>query len=354
MYSYSISKFLGEIENSFLNNLFYVASIEELIKIFPIILVYFIFRKKANLNKLDLLFWGIFSASFFAFSENNFYFNSYYDSSIVFGRFVNASFIHVICTSFLIMGIFYSTFFKNKTFLKWPLIMSAFIIHSIYNSFLEWGIGGLSQIIVLISFSIWIVLLNRTFKQHNLKILQTNFNIKLSNLILISFPLIILVQYVLTSVELGVLTGNEVLHSSIQSSGIMILVCAASVLKINDFKFFYLDVFSLNKLKSKSTLLQLKSYDALSSTNFPDSIIVKVNSKIKDKNKKFWYIVECNEDKFLLKMKNQYDDIDEFNIEVFCRKIEDNFPKLYFSPKDFKYLGIVKCSPYINPAKEPT
>jgi tetratricopeptide (TPR) repeat protein len=342
-----ITDLFGQIKNPFLYNLIHVALLEELLKLSIVYVVFFYFKyKKYSLNPVKYISFGILSASVFAFFENNLYFNQYADSAIIFVRFVNTSFMHVICTTTLVVGIFYNNIFSVRNFfLKVGLIILPFLIHAVYNA--SFGLTfSLFQIIVIVAFILWIHLLNRILKLNDAKILKTNFNVKLSNLILINLPVIILVQYVFTFFEFGAKVSEKIMYSSIQNFGFMLLISSAAVLKINDFKYFREEVFS-NKSKYKIKYLNLSPLDSISRTHFKSEFKVNIEQKIVDSNKLTWYVVSSENDKYLIRIKDSYVDLDEYKIKVICLQLKESSPKDGLNTKSFSYLGILKSSPVL-------
>jgi len=340
-----INELFGEITNPFLYHFFCVAFPEELLKLFAVVLIYYLYRKrKQSLNYIDLLALSIFSAAVFAFFENNLYFNQYWDSSIIFGRFVNSSFIHVLCTSTLIVGIFYSRFFKERNrFYRVSLIIVPFLIHAIYNTCLH-TFAPLAKVVVIVTFILWVFLLNRIFKVNKAKVLDTDFNIKMSNLVLLSLPSIILIQYVLNFHEFGAVIGWKVMHSTIMNYGVTLFIASVAVLKLNDFKYFRSDVFSKEEEYKVSTLL-LKAFDPVSRNSFMDGIQVDIEQKIEDSKERIWYFVKGKDKNYLLRIKDKYVDLDEYKIKMICFEIKENTPEKGFLMKDYTYAGIVLSSP---------
>ena len=346
--NYGFVELFDGISNPFVYHFFSVAFSEELLKIFGVIVIYYLFKiRKKSLNYVDLLVLGIFSAAVFAFFENNLYFNLYANSTIVFGRFVNASFIHVLCTSTFIIGIFYGKFFKEKNnFYRAALILIPFLMHAVYNTCLE-TIAPLAKVVVIVFFILWIFLLNRVLKVNKAKVLHTDFNIKMSNLVLLSLPSVILVQYVLSFHEFGALAGKKVMYGSIMNYGFTLLVAAVAVLKLNDFKFFRSEIFSRVE-QSKVSSLRLKAFDPVSRNIFTEEVLVQIERKIKDDKDRIWYLVYSNDKKFLLRIKEKYIDLDEYRIKMFCLEINEHLPEQGFIMKDFTYSGIVLSSPVYN------
>lgn len=346
--NYGFVELFDGISNPFVYHFFSVAFPEELLKIFAVIVIYYFFKiRKKSLNYVDLIVLGIYSAAVFAFFENNLYFNLYADSTIVFGRFVNSSFIHILCTSTFIIGIFYGKFFKEKNyFYRVALILIPFLMHAVYNTCLE-TIAPLAKVVVIVFFILWIFLLNRILKVNKANILNTDFNIKMSNLILLSLPSVILVQYVLSFHEFGALAGKKVMYGSIMNYGFTLLIAAVAVLKLNDFKFFRSEIFSKVE-KSKVSSLRLKPFDPVSRNFFTEEILVQIEQKIKDDKERNWYLVHDDDKKFLIRIKDKYIDLDEYRIKMICLEINEHLPEQGFVMKDFTYLGIVLSSPDYN------
>jgi hypothetical protein len=340
-----INELFGRITNPFIYHFFCVAFPEELLKLLVVVLVYYLYRKrKQTLNFIDLLALGIFSAAVFAFFENNLYFNQYKDNSIVFGRFVNSSLIHVLCTSTLIIGVFYDKFFQERNrFYSVSLIIASFLIHAVYNTSLH-NIGPLGEIVVIVTFILWVFLLNRIFKVNKAKILDTDFNIKMSILVLLSLPIIILMQYVLNFHEFGAVISKKVMYGSIMNYGFTLLITSGAVLKLNDFKFFRSEIFSKEE-KSKVSALRIKPFDPVSRSFFKDETQVEILLKIVDNKERAWYFVQNPDGKYLLRIKDQYVDLDEYRIKMICLKVKEDVPGNGFLMKDYTYSGILLSSP---------
>jgi RsiW-degrading membrane proteinase PrsW (M82 family) len=343
--NYSFNELFDGISNPFLYHFLCVAIPEELLKISAVIFIFYLFKfRNRTLNYLDFIVLGVFSAAAFAFFENNLYFNSYADSTVVFGRFVNASFTHVICTSTLTIGLFYGKFFKDRNyFYRITLILFPFLIHAVYNTCLE-TIASLAQVVVIVFFILWIFLLNKILKVNNAKILNTDFNIKMSNLILLSLPTIILVQYVLSFDEFGGLIGEKVMYSSIMNFGFTLLIASVAVLKLNDFKFFRSNLFSKDD-KSKVSALRLKPFDPVSRNFFKEEMLVEIEQEIKDDKERVWYLTKYQDKNYLLRVKDKYIDLDEYRIKMICLEIDKDLPKQGFTMKDFTYSGVILSSP---------
>lgn len=159
--------FTGEFVNDFLYSIFGVGVVEELSKLFGVLIVFQILKKRIN-EPIDYLVFAGLVALGFSIRENFIYYNNY-GSQIASGRTIISCLIHIINTSICVYGIYRYRIFKKGHPLSNTLIgvSLAIVSHGLFDFFLTQPFLGiitplLSTVIYLVGINFWLQMINNT------------------------------------------------------------------------------------------------------------------------------------------------------------------------------------------------
>ncbi len=155
----------GEPFNDLAFSIFGIGLIEELSKIFGVLLVIKLLKKQIN-EPIDYLIFTSVTALGFAVRENYIYFHNY-GTELITGRALYSSLIHIINATICVYGIYcYKLFKKGRPILNTiAAILAAVFSHGLFDFFLINNVLGtcstyVSLIIYLIGINFWTQMIN--------------------------------------------------------------------------------------------------------------------------------------------------------------------------------------------------
>lgn len=225
------------LNGGFLNDLAYtifsIGFIEESIKMVPFLLFIKIFKKTST--PIDYIIYASVSALGFAFIENMMYFDTY-GLELIHGRGLVSVVLHMICSSIIGYGISIG-FTQNRNFI-FKFLLSIFIASSVHGVFNFWLLSKtysifffVSIIIFIFSVAIWNTMINNAV---NLSIPSkgdtSRLNIKkIQNYLIIALSGLLMIEYILISIQMGPTIGRVQFISSIFKGSYLIIFLSATL-----------------------------------------------------------------------------------------------------------------------------
>ncbi|MBI3519286.1 MAG: PrsW family intramembrane metalloprotease [Bacteroidetes bacterium] len=157
--------FNGQLLNDFLYSILGVGVIEELSKLFGVLIIFKLLKKRIN-EPIDYIVFAGIVALGFSVRENFIYYNNH-GSQIATGRTLISCLVHIINTSICVYGLYrYRIFHKGNTYINSLVgISTAVISHGLFDFFLGQPFLGnltpfISTIIYLVGINFWIQIIN--------------------------------------------------------------------------------------------------------------------------------------------------------------------------------------------------
>ncbi len=340
--------------DTFLNGVFVVGLFEEFIKLLPALLILLIFPKSVK-SPFALFFAASVSAFVFAFEENILYFNNYYDLSIVSGRAVLSSTLHVITGGIAIYGVILYKY-AGRSFWVIPLcFLIAIFTHGAYNHTLHTGFIVLTLVIVCSGALSWSSMVNNCL--NNSVDFDSSANEKISNkgvFVIAGLSVIIMVEFLTVTFLYGPDKGREVYSNAILGDGWMVMFLAFSLARFDLIKgkWSLIDFSGIREISLFGSFIgkeifihALVKNDVL---NAGENVKAKIMKKCKSANEDTWYLVETEDPKLpraLLKFKESGENFMDYKVVMLLRKVD--MPELTepLSIDKYPYIGFVRMSP---------
>jgi len=214
-----------------------VGLVEEMVKIAPFTVIYYLYRKQIN-EPVDFLIYFAVSALGFA-SVENFLYMQEFGYQIISGRSILSTLGHMIDTSFIAYGVILYKY-RKYNFLIIPLfILLAAVVHGIYNFIISYADGEVEGLIILIPYffitvSVFAVILNNALNNSPFfsykKILNSY---AITKRMMLYFGIIFLLQFIFLVFYKDITyASNDFFYSAI-FFGFVIFVC---VFRLSRFK----------------------------------------------------------------------------------------------------------------------
>lgn len=291
------------LNGTFLNDLTYsilcIGLIEESIKLIPFLL--FLKLSKQIDEPIDYIIYASISALGFAFVENLIYFNGY-GLELMHGRGLISAVIHMFCSSVIGYGL--SIGFTQKKSFVMRLLFSLLIASAVHGIFDFWLISEtysilsfFSVIVFVLCVSAWNTMINNAI---NYSIPNDSdlsyFSIKkIQNYLILGLSTLLLVEYILISLQLGPTTGRSMLLKSIFSGSYIIIFLSATMSSFNikkNRKGMFLP--ELREIRPKiNQLYQFQYHSAKKYDIFPCSGVIIEQKNIEYDNT--WYLVQLDQ-----------------------------------------------------------
>ncbi len=361
--------------NDFMYCTIVIGGSEELIKLLPWTLFILINRKAAN-EPYDYLLYACISALGFAGAENVMYYEKH-AMSIISMRAIMSSVGHMFDASLIAYSVILMKYrFQDKNwryFLPVGGFVAACLAHGFYDYWLISppipGMRVITLIFFIISIHIWKNMKNNALNQSTFysykKRLTRN---KVSYILLAGFILILMIEYVVTSYQLGHKNSSNILRSS---SLFMVFFGVYLITTFEDFKLrkgkwakikwpFQDRFLSLLGMKSRNDIagLRLRLFSPKDNPyvgqQFPITGYLSQEILIDDKDG--WYVFEIDQSvlvsgfeskQIVIRSKNKEYDLEDERIEIILLLIplhvDVNLPSL--RTDDFRYVGRTYSSP---------
>ena len=157
--------FNGDFINDFLYSILGVGLTEELSKLFSVLIVFKILKKRIK-EPLDYLIFAGIVALGYSVRENFIYYNNY-GSQVITGRTIISCLIHIINTSICVYSIYRTKIFhKGNTYINSVIGISVAVFsHGLFDFFLTQSFIGqytplLASVVYLIGINFWIQMIN--------------------------------------------------------------------------------------------------------------------------------------------------------------------------------------------------
>jgi RsiW-degrading membrane proteinase PrsW (M82 family) len=230
------------LNGSFFNDLIYcilgIGLIEESIKLIPL-LILLKFTKQIN-EPIDYIIYASISALGFAFIENMSYFGGY-GLELIHGRGLISVVIHMICSSMIGYGISIGFDHQKKFYIR--LILSLLIASAAHGIFDFWLISKTFSVLFFLSFfvfiaavSVWNTIINNAINfsiPENSDLSRLNLK-RIQNYLMLGLSGLLLVEFVLISIQFGPTIGRSQLVDSIFQGSYLIIFLSSSM---SSFKF---------------------------------------------------------------------------------------------------------------------
>jgi RsiW-degrading membrane proteinase PrsW (M82 family) len=355
LYDYITYDLLVERSDSLWQDIFITGGIEETIKILPVYIVFVFFTKQ--MTPFFLLFSAVLSALAFATLENMLYFNDYYDISIVSGRAIMSVTGHLIFTSIVAYGLVLYLF-RGKSIL-FPILcfVIAMCVHGLYNYGLTIHYRFLSLLLILCGALVWSSMVNNclnispSFQKDKI----TGFDRK-GIWLITGLSGVILLEFVLNSIEFDSISGQEIFSESIISGGPLIFVLTLAFVRMDLVKgrWGIIDFVGIREIvktgQFKEKQIVLKPFPPEKKIYGVNEVKATVMERIQSSEQENWYLIEIEGgENALIKFKNSGDQFIDFKVVMHFRKTsEGKIPEHGFATKQFPFTGWVLCSPSIK------
>jgi len=354
-------------------NFLVIGVVEEVVKMIPWLLTYFLFKKHFK-RPVHFIMLPIVSALAFAFSENLIYINSQ-DYNLLFVRSTMCIAVHVACSATIGYMLFLS---KTKRIqLHWTLsiligIFIAASLHGAYDYYIHISRGLVSIIFYFLSIHIFILMMNNVINVSNVVHKNSNTIIKQNGFtFLIGLFVVFLSMYFIIGIEFGYSTANYLLSTNIlivlfSSIYLFFMFSRISIQPgvVNKFTFNYLvgQFFSggskisseVNYINKKYKLFTAKS-NLYIGNQLPVVITIVEYVTVQDDNE--WVLVKfekeisvdtCHKTYALLRVKNKEQELFMDKVEVMLLMIP-NYSEFCMSDihhsSDFYYTGKIYSRP---------
>ncbi len=332
----------GSFINDFLYCTFHIGAVEELAKITPFLLFYFIRKSKFN-EPVDYLIYISISALGFSAVENVLYMSSY-GAQVITGRSILSSVGHMFDTALIAYGFILYKYKKKNALVVLLFFLLASLSHGFYDFWLMYEkilFGWMITIIYFfVTISLFATILNNALNNSSLftykRTIDQN---KIIKRLLFYYFIVFFATFMIVSIEYGVTAG---IHAVVTNMFLVSFIVIVTVVRLSRFRLIKAHWFKLKielpfSISKGDTIGIYKSYIKVSikGDSFNDAFMGKYYHDvflIKPLNVKKTYIDKARmayvEDKIYLKMQHGL-----YLTKVFFGNSEGDFEWMIIKPK---------------------
>ncbi|MFM7024358.1 MAG: PrsW family intramembrane metalloprotease [Flavobacteriales bacterium] len=291
----------GHPGNDFLYCVVGIGLVEEIVKIFPVVVALLILIKKCE--PVDVLIYASASALGFAFIENIIYFSDSLEA--VSGRAFTSTILHMFMSSTLVYLFIHQRYRKNKK--GWIMLLPGLLIAAAVHGFYDfWLINEtmnlfffLSLMLMVISIFVWTIMINNCLNISPLFNKEISFDITKANILLLSgLCSVFLLEFILTALNEGAEYANEALKYSMLAGGYLVVLLSTNLSKIDLVKdawekinlLPFRKILNINNIRNMSVVLTPGPQPLLSKASYPAR--ATVTKKLVLNGEKNWFLLQ--------------------------------------------------------------
>ena len=291
----------GQPANDFIYCFIGIGLVEEFIKILPVVLLLIFTIKKCD--PIEILIYASASALGFAFIENIIYFSD--SLEVVSGRAFTATILHMVLSSVIAYLFIYFRYRKGKK--AWLALLPGLFIAAFLHGFYDFWLLNksvsilffLSLIFMVISVFVWTIMINNSLNVSPLFVSDKPFEVSKASILLMSgLSSVFIIEFILTSVNVGPTYANESIKYSMLGGGYMLIILSTNLCKIDLVKGSWEKIslvpfrkmLNIDNLKHMSIILTPGAQAILPKASYP--LKATISKKLALNGEKNWFLIQ--------------------------------------------------------------